>query len=315
MMKKIGIILCVLSIGCAAAPQRSTRVPSAEYAHRVKAGGSGEKTPLSTPFTSQNAAADPVRARISYAQAAMEPEFSEPLKDMGAPTVVGDRVTNLTDHASSDPSVRMYENPSPNTRDYNGPLSLGDPGVSASLWRESSSRNFIFQDHRAFQPMDLITIVVTEKSKGSKDADTDVKTESSLSAAIEKFIGAESYLAGKNPSVDPTNLISAETKSEFKGEGETTRSGSLTAKISAMVIEVLPSGILRIEGEKIISVNSEEEVMVISGLIRTTDINSANEVDSSKVANMRIDYYGSGTVGDVQHGGWMGRVIRRLWPF
>ena len=82
-----------------------------------------------------------------------------------------------------------------------------------------------------------------------------------------------------------------------------------------MVAEVLPSGILRIEGQKIISVNSEEQVMVISGLVRPRDINSANEVDSSKIANMRIDYYGKGIVGEAQVGGWLGRLMRLIWPF
>jgi flagellar L-ring protein precursor FlgH len=102
--------------------------------------------------------------------------------------------------------------------------------------------------------------------------------------------------------------------SEFTGDGETERKGNLTGKISAMVVEVLPSGILRIEGEKIVSLNSEEEIMVISGLVRPEDVNSKNEVDSSKVANVRIDYYGNGTIGDAQRGGWLGRVLRRWWP-
>ena len=82
-----------------------------------------------------------------------------------------------------------------------------------------------------------------------------------------------------------------------------------------MVAEVLPSGILRVEGEKIISVNNEEQVMVLSGLVRPRDISSDNEVLSSKIAQMRVDYYGKGTVGEAQYGGWLGRILRILWPF
>jgi flagellar L-ring protein precursor FlgH len=85
--------------------------------------------------------------------------------------------------------------------------------------------------------------------------------------------------------------------------------------MSAVVAEVLPSGLLRIEGEKIISVNNEEQVMVISGLVRPRDITSDNEVLSTKIAQMRIDYYGKGTVGEAQYGGWLGRVLRIIWPF
>jgi flagellar L-ring protein precursor FlgH len=82
-----------------------------------------------------------------------------------------------------------------------------------------------------------------------------------------------------------------------------------------MVAEVLPTGILRIEGKKIVTVNDEEQMMILSGLIRVRDINYSNEVDSSKVANMRIDYYGVGSLGDVQYPGWGTQLIRRIWPF
>ena len=85
--------------------------------------------------------------------------------------------------------------------------------------------------------------------------------------------------------------------------------------MSAVVAEVLPSGLLRIEGEKIISMNNEEQVMVVSGLVRPRDITSDNEVLSSKVAQMRIDYYGKGTVGEAQYGGWGARLLRLIWPF
>jgi flagellar L-ring protein precursor FlgH len=69
------------------------------------------------------------------------------------------------------------------------------------------------------------------------------------------------------------------------------------------------------EGEKIISVNNEEQVMVISGLVRQRDVSSDNEVLSSKIAQMRIDYYGKGVVGAAQYGGWLSRLMRFVWPF
>ncbi|MCB0321343.1 MAG: flagellar basal body L-ring protein FlgH [Bdellovibrionales bacterium] len=211
--------------------------------------------------------------------------------------------------------MRVYQSSERRGNDYNGPLSLGDPGVSASLWQESRSGNELFRDHRAFYPMDALTIVVSENSEGSKEADTEVKEEFSILAGITKFLNLETYASSRNPGLDPTQLIQADTDHQYKGEGGTTRKGSLKASISAMVAEVLPSGILRIEGEKIISVNNEEQIMVISGLVRPKDINAANEVNSSKIANLRVDYFGRGVVGEAQSSGWASRVIRKLWPF
>jgi flagellar L-ring protein precursor FlgH len=198
---------------------------------------------------------------------------------------------------------------------YKEPLPLGDPGISASLWHESRGNNEIFRDFRAWQPMDIVTIVVSERSRGIHDADTLTNSRSSVEAAIENLLGLEAQTKEWKRPPSLTNTVNAATRNEFRGEGETRRQAELTARISAVVAEVLPSGLLRVEGEKIISVNNEEQVMVISGLVRTRDINSNNEVNSASIAQMRIDYYGKGIVGEVQYGGWLGRLMRLLWPF
>ncbi len=219
--------------------------------------------------------------------------------------------------------VHTYRSSAPMIRDYQGPLALGDPGVSASLWRESRGANDMLRDDRAWQSGDLLTIIVSEKDQGSRQAKTDTKSETTLGAALNALFGLPQFLQGNNDpkygdvqgGIDPDNLIKGSSTQEFKGEGKTDRKNSLTAKISAMVAEVLPTGILRIEGKKIISVNDEEQIMIISGLVRTRDVSSVNEIDSSKIANMRIDYYGKGTVDEAQTPGWGTRLIRNVWPF
>lgn len=199
---------------------------------------------------------------------------------------------------------------------YASGLPLGDPGISASLWQESRGGNDIFRDFRAWLPMDLVTIVVSERSRGTHDADTLTNSRSTIKAVIDNLLGFEKQIqANWKNKPDLSEAITAQTQNEFRGEGETRRQAELTARISAVVVEVLPSGLMRVEGEKIISVNNEEQVMVISGLVRSRDINSNNEVNSSNIAQMRIDYYGKGIVGEAQYGGWLGRIMRLLWPF
>jgi flagellar L-ring protein precursor FlgH len=198
---------------------------------------------------------------------------------------------------------------------YKGPLEMGDPGVTASLFRESQSGNEPFRDYRAWQPMDLVTIVVTEQSLGQQLANTEIKAKSEYLAAIENFFGLEKQTQNWTNPPDLTSLIQAQTRNDFRGEGRTLRQAQLNARVSAVVAEVLPSGLLRIEGEKIIAVNNEEQVLVISGLVRQRDINSNNEVNASQIAQVRIDYYGKGTVGEAQYGGWLSRLLRILWPF
>lgn len=198
---------------------------------------------------------------------------------------------------------------------YKKPLALGDPGVTASLWRESQSGNEPLRDFRAWQAMDLVTIIVTEQSLGRHLANTEVKSKSQYLAAIENLLGLEAQPASWARPADVTSLLKASTQNDFQGQGLTIRQAELTARISAVVAEVLPSGLLRIEGEKILAVNNEEQIMGISGLVRQRDINSNNEVNASQIAQVRIDFYGKGTLGEAQYGGWLSRLLRIIWPF
>lgn len=208
--------------------------------------------------------------------------------------------------------VANTERPSVN---HTSGYAIGETGPSASLWNETRGDTELFRDNRAWRPMDLVTILIVENSEGSKSADTEVKSQSTIQVALEKLFGYESDATTSRPTLDPSALVQGQVQNDFKGEGRTNRRGALRATISAMVAEVLPSGILRVEGQKIISVNNEEQVLVISGLVRPRDVSSENEVDSRKVANMRIDFFGQGSIGEAQYGGWLGRILRVIWPF
>lgn len=289
-MKK-AIYFCIPAIlGCAPSAPPPKSYPALEYTNSLKA------------EVSQRDNMQYGRARVSFANQEIETNMPQP--ELG---------------------FTVQESQAPLTRDYQSPLPLGDPGIQSSLWRESRRGTYLFQDHRAWQAMDLITIVVSENMSGASDADTEITTESGIEATFEQLLGIpqhllnkiDTYLSkGEDGKVDTSKpLVKGGSKSTYKGEGETKRKGVLKGRISAMVVEVLPAGILRIEGKKIVSVNEEDQTMVISGLVRPSDVNSVNEVDSSKIANMRIDFYGKGTVGDAQHGGWLGNIVRRVWPF
>lgn len=260
------------------------------------------------------------RASLHLVDGDIRPDFQDqlPRGTRRSPELLGDDTSSNGIGAAGrgdQGDIPIYRSVEQLPPSYKEPLPLGDPGISASLWHESRGNNEIFRDFRAWQPMDIVTIVVSERSRGTHDADTLTNSRSSVEAALQNLLGLEQQTAQwkRPPSLDET--ITASMKNEYRGEGETRRQAELTAKISAIVAEVLPSGLLRVEGEKIISVNNEEQVMVISGLVRTRDINSNNEINSASIAQMRIDYYGKGIVGEVQYGGWLGRLLRIFWPF
>jgi flagellar L-ring protein precursor FlgH len=260
------------------------------------------------------------RASMHLVDGDIRPDFQQqlPQRIKRSPELLGeDRA--LRGSGASGPAdqgeIPIYRSAEQLPTTYREPLPLGDPGISASLWHESRGNNEIFRDFRAWQPMDIVTIVVSERSRGTHDADTLTNSRSTVQASLEAILGLEDDIQNITGVKDLAKAMRAQTVNEYRAEGETRRTQELTARISAVVAEVLPSGLLRIEGEKIIAVNNEEQVMVLSGLVRTRDINSSNEVNSSNIAQMRIDYYGKGIVGEVQYGAWLSRIMRLIWPF
>ncbi len=196
------------------------------------------------------------------------------------------------------------------------PYKRGQMGSNASLFKENGFESSLFRDFRAHSPMDIITITINESSSGKKKADTDASTSFDLLAGISSFFGIETRKwAANNKNLNPSQMLQANSSLKFEGEGETKRSGTLKAKISAVIMEELPNGLFRIEGTKIVGLNAEEEILVISGLVRQRDIDAFNQIDSNKIANMRIDFYGQGVIAERQKPGWGARIFEAIWPF
>ncbi len=104
------------------------------------------------------------------------------------------------------------------------------------------------------------------------------------------MFGAESKFPGW---LDPTSLVAADTNTDFKGGGSTTRTGSLTAVLTARVVEVLPNGDLVLEGVREIDINGDRQIIVLTGVVRTADIGPGNVVPSTAIGQMRIRYFGT----------------------
>ena len=190
------------------------------------------------------------------------------------------------------------------------------PPPNGSLWHPELAANYPFLDVRAHFPGDLLTVVVAEQSQGKKDATTETTGESSISASVEDFFGIPAAAVKFLPNgFNPQSVVKAETKRSSKGDGTTKREGALTANITVRVVALDPNGNLYVRGDKIVSVNRENQHIVLSGTVRPEDIASDNSVLSSRLADARIDYYGSGVVGDKQNVPLTHRLFDWIWPF
>jgi flagellar L-ring protein precursor FlgH len=165
-------------------------------------------------------------------------------------------------------------------------------------------------DRRARAVNDLVTIRVIESIEGTGSADSALDKSSKASAGVSQIFGVENKL----PSfIDPTNLAGASADSQFKGGGTTSRAGTLTATITARVVEVLPNGDLVLEGAREIDINGDRQMVVLTGVARPRDVSDQNVVLSPAIGQLRIRYFGRGLIKDNLKPGWLVRILNKIF--
>lgn len=162
----------------------------------------------------------------------------------------------------------------------------------------------LFADQKAAQIGDAITIIVIESSLASNNAEKNTGKSSDLG------LGVSGSVSGKDiPNID----AKIGTNNEFNGNGSTKTTGVIQTKISATIDSVLYNGNLVISGNKRLSINGEEQVISIRGVVRTTDVRPDNSVLSYNISNAEISFEGSGLIQDSQSPGWLTKFLH--WIF
>lgn len=165
----------------------------------------------------------------------------------------------------------------------------------------------LFSDRRARQIGDIVTVMLVERTAASKDADTQIKKDSDLQFDPGVVLGATPNF-GNN-----TMEASANQARDFKGQSKSSQNNSLNGNITVTVIEVLPNGLLRVRGEKWLSLNRGDEYIRLTGTLRPEDVGPDNSVASTKLADARISYSGTGEFAASNHMGWLSKFFNSAW--
>lgn len=169
--------------------------------------------------------------------------------------------------------------------------------------RQNYNRS-IFSDQKANRIGDAVTILVIEASSASNDSKTETSRASDISLASSGKTGSTTLL-------DVGASIG--TGNSFKGAGSTASNGSVRAKISARVDSLFANGDLWISGNRTISINGEDQIVNISGVVRPSDIQADNSVYSYSISDAVIVFKGKGMTSDNQEPGWLTKLFH--WIF
>lgn len=185
-----------------------------------------------------------------------------------------------------------------------------------SLWR-TGARGF-FKDQRAKRKGDILMVdVKITGNKGNIESNTQREKKSAdENLSMGSFLGYETHLDKILPqAVNPGSLVRASNRPKFESEAKTERADNIDLKVAAIIIQILPNGNYVIYGRQEVRVNFEVRELVITGIVRPTDIKSTNIVDFNTIADGRISYGGRGHGMDFQQPGVVSQALANLAPF
>jgi flagellar L-ring protein precursor FlgH len=180
---------------------------------------------------------------------------------------------------------------------------------TGSIYNGVQSENW-FGRGRNFQVGDVITVLLDERTQGSRSTSTNVSREASNNVVPSGMAGR---LISGRVALGGLNLNEASTTSA--GSGTADQTASLTGSLAVSVVEVLPNGNLVVRGEKQLSLSEGSEVIQVSGVIRPQDVSPNNTVLSRRLAHSQIAYRGSGDLAAAAQPGWGTKLLTRFWPF
>lgn len=180
--------------------------------------------------------------------------------------------------------------------DYISRLQQEDAPMSSSrtigsLWSPSGALGDISSDYKAHNVNDSIIIQVSVQTSAAQSGSVNSQRSYAASSGISGMVG-DIATKGINP------LISANSSTALKGQGQTASNTTFQTSLTGLVIAVLPSGNMVVEAHRQIFMNNQHEMVTVRGVVRPGDIGPNNVVPSFALSNLEIEMKGKGIISD-----------------
>lgn len=166
---------------------------------------------------------------------------------------------------------------------------------AGSLYNETTYYPLAGDRRAQHRPGDLLTVLVYENASATSTANTRAGRDAGIGLTVQL------PHASKQAGIHANN--------DRDGGGQTRREGRVLAQLTVTVQEVAPNGDLIIGGEQLLDVNDERQQIRVSGRVRRLDVSEANTVLSTRIADARISYSGSGDIAERQRSSWWQRLL------
>jgi flagellar L-ring protein precursor FlgH len=189
------------------------------------------------------------------------------------------------------------------------PVQVAQPAAATGSIYNGRVNESFFSGGRSFQVGDLITVILAEESKATRNQKGEVSRTSSTDIMPPGLKG----LMGDIGFASSGAKLGATTSAN--GNGAATQEGALTGSVTVAVVAIMSNGNLILRGEKQLALTEGSEIIQVAGVIRPDDIAPNNTVLSRRLANAQITYRGSGDMAAATRPGWGSSALLKLWPF
>ncbi len=200
------------------------------------------------------------------------------------------------------------------------PVSLPMPAPKTAIKQNNSlwqgNRTTFFEDQRANDVGDIITVMIDIKDEATMDNETERTRTSDETSGLDTILGYEQALNRILPqAIDNTSLADFDSKSLHKGTGSIEREDAIKLRMAALITQILPNGNMVIHGKQEVRVNFEKRLLQVDGVIRPEDISVNNTISYDQIAEARIIYGGEGQISDMQQPRYGQQLYDILFPF
>ena len=186
--------------------------------------------------------------------------------------------------------------------------------TQASLW--SRSQSSLLGDRRAMERGDIMTVVIEIDERAEISNSSERSRSGSEDLSIPNLFGIPQRIdRNADTSATLSDAVETSSSSSSSGDGSVKRREKLTLRIAATITDVLPNGVLAINGSQEVRVNFELRELLVTGYVRPQDISRQNEITYDKIASARVSYGGRGQITDVQQPRLGQQVLDAVLPF
>lgn len=144
----------------------------------------------------------------------------------------------------------------------------------------------LVSDIKSYAVGEPIVVIVVESTTAEASAGTGVERNTGVAASVSDSRQSRSVGLGIDANDD--------------GSGKTARRGRVATQLSVVITDVIPGGMLQVEGMQNIKINGEQQYVKIKGLVRQSDVSKGNTVYSYQLANVELEIAGNGDISSAQ---------------